>query len=211
MSDIPPESGVSRGLLQQARDGDQQACEELFAGHRDYLRRLVELRLDPRLRARVDASDIVQDAQLEAVRRLSAYLDQPQPMPFRLWLRQIACDDTLKAWRRHLGTARREMGREVRLPECSSLALAQQLLDGRPTPSQQVDRADLAKRLRVAVDRLSDADREVILLRHFEGLSNQEVGALLGIDAATASKRHGRAVLRLNKLLSDEGVTESRL
>lgn len=211
MSHIPPESEFSRRLLAQARDGDQQAREELFAGHRDYLCRLVELRLDPRLRARVDASDIVQDAQLEAVRRLGAYLDQPEPMPFRLWLRQIACDYTLKAWRRHLGTARRGIGREIRLPECSSLALAQQLLDGRPTPSEQVDRAEAAKRLRVAVDRLSEADREVILLRHFEGLSNQEVGALLGIDAATASKRHGRALLRLNRLLCDEGVTESRI
>src|SRR5262249_14971794 len=121
------------------------------------------------------------------------------------------CDRTLKARRHHLGTARRAVGREVPLPERSSLMLARRLFAGSSTPSQQLDRRDLARRLRPAVGQLPDADREVVLMRHLEGLSNSEVGCLLGIDPATASKRHGRAMLRLHRILFAGGMTESQL
>jgi RNA polymerase sigma-70 factor (ECF subfamily) len=132
-------------------------------------------------------------------------------MPFRLWLRQIAHDRTLKAWRRHLGTARRAVGREVQLPERSSLKLAQQLFAGSSTPSQSLNRRELAQRLRHALAQLPETDREVILMRHFEGLSNQEVGYSLGMDPGTVSKRHGRAMLRLHRILFASGITESEL
>jgi RNA polymerase sigma-70 factor (ECF subfamily) len=210
MSDVRPDSEETQRLLVQARTGDQRAFEQLFARHRAYLRQLVALRLDPKLQPRVDPSDVVQEAHLEALRRLSTYLEK-QPMPFRLWLRQIAHDCTLKARRHHLGTARRAAGREVPLPEESSAALAQQLLAGGSTPSQQLDRRELTRRLRQAVAQLAEADREVILMRHFEGLSNQEVACLLGIDAGTVSKRHGRAMLRLHRILFEGGLTESQL
>jgi RNA polymerase sigma-70 factor (ECF subfamily) len=210
MSDVRPDSEETERLLRQARAGEAQAFDRLFAGHRPYLRRVVELRLDPRLGPRVDASDVVQETQIEALRRLGAYLER-RPLPFRLWLRQIACDCALKARRQHLGTARRNLAREVALPEPSSLALAEQLAAGGSTPSRQLDRRELARRLREAVERLPKADREVILLRHFEGLSNQEVGCLLGEAPNTVSKRHGRALLRLHKLLFAGGLTESQL
>jgi RNA polymerase sigma-70 factor, ECF subfamily len=158
----------------------------------------------------VDSSDIVQEAQLEAVRRLQDYLQQPS-MPFRLWLRQITYDRILKMHRHHVETARRSVGREVRLPEESALGLAAQALAAGSTASQQLNRRDLAHRLRQAVAQLADPDREVLLLRHFEGLSNQEVGYLLGLDPGTVSKRHGRAMLRLHKILFDGGLTESQL
>jgi RNA polymerase sigma-70 factor (ECF subfamily) len=210
MSDAQPDSAETVRLLQQIRAGDRQAVEQLFARHRAYLHRFVELRLDPRLRRRVDASDVVQEACLEALARLDAYLERP-PMPLRLWLRQIALDRTLKARRYHLGTARRALDREVPLPEQPSLLLAGRLLAAGSTPSQHLDRHELARRLRQAVAQLPEADREVILMRHFEGLSNQEVGCLLGIDPGTASKRHGRAMLRLHHLLFERGLTESQL
>jgi RNA polymerase sigma-70 factor (ECF subfamily) len=117
----------------------------------------------------------------------------------------------LKAWRHHLGAARRAAGREVPLPQRSSLVLARQLLAGGSTPSRAIDRGDLAKRLRQAVAQLSQTDREIILMRHFEDLSNQEVGCLLGMDPGTVSKRHGRALLRLHRILFANGMTESQL
>jgi RNA polymerase sigma-70 factor (ECF subfamily) len=158
----------------------------------------------------VDPSDVVQEAQLEAARRLKGYLEGPS-MPFRLWLRQIAQDRLLNLHRRHVATARRAVGREQPLPERSSAALAEQLLASGSTPCQRLGRRELARRLRQALAQLSEGDREILLLRNFEGLSNQEVGLLLGIDAAAASQRLGRAMLRLHKVLVATGLTESEL
>jgi RNA polymerase sigma-70 factor (ECF subfamily) len=210
MHEVQPDSQETLALLRQIRAGDRQAFEQLFARHQAYLHRLVELRLHPRLRPRLDASDVVQEAHLEALNRLSAYLEHPA-LPFRLWLRQIAFDRALKARRYHLGTARRALGREVPLPAQSSVVLARQLLAGGSTPSQRLDRRELARRLRQAVGQLPEADREIVLMRHFEGLSNREVACLLGIEPAAASRRHGRALLRLHRILSDGGMTESQL
>jgi RNA polymerase sigma-70 factor (ECF subfamily) len=210
MHSVQRDSEVTHGLLQQIRAGERQAFEQLFARHQAYLYRLVELRLDPKLRSRVDPSDVVQEAYLEALNRLKVYLERPA-LPFRLWLRQIACDRVLKVRRHHLGAARRAVSREVPLPERSSLVLARKLWTGDSTPSQQLDRRELARRVRQAVTRMAKADREVVMLRHFEGLSNQEVACLLGIDPAAASKRHGRAMLRLHQILFEGGLTESQL
>jgi RNA polymerase sigma-70 factor (ECF subfamily) len=206
MSDSQPPVDETERLLRQVRAGDRGAFEELFARHRAYLQRFAEVRLGADLQARVDPSDVVQETYLEALRRLQAYLEQA-PLPFRLWLRQLAEDRALKARRHHLRTACRAAGREVPLPEGSSLQLAR-LLAGGSTPSQHLDRRELARRLRLAVAQLAAADREVVLLRDFEGLSNREVSLLLGIDPAAASQRHGRALLRLHKLLFEGGLTE---
>jgi RNA polymerase sigma-70 factor (ECF subfamily) len=210
MHEVQPDPPDTQGLLRRVRAGDRRAFELLFARHQAYLHRLVELRLDPRLRPRLDPSDVVQEAHVEALNRLDAYLASPA-LPFRLWLRQIAFDRTLKARRHHMGTARRSLGREVPLPEESSVVLARRLLAGGPAPGQELDSRELARRLRRAVAQLPEADREVVILRHFEGLSNQEVACLLGLDPATASKRHGRALLRLHRILSAGGLTESQL
>src|SRR6516225_6368822 len=209
MDEVPSDAEIEQ-LVARARAGDREAKELLFGACRGYLRRFVELRLDPQLRARVDAYDVVQEAHLEAVRRIGDYLEQ-RPVPFRLWLRQIAHDWLLKMHRHHAATARRAVGREVSLPEQSSLLLAKELLGGGSTPSQQLNRGDLARRLHEAIAQLSEADREILLLRHFEGLSNPEVGELLQLDAGAVSKRHGRAMLRLHKILFASGLTESQL
>jgi RNA polymerase sigma-70 factor (ECF subfamily) len=206
----PSNFAQTQHLLEQIRTGNRQAFDQLLAQHRPYLRKLVELRMDAKLRPRVDPSDVVQEAQLEAVRRLDAYLEQ-SPMPFRLWLRQLAYDRMLMMRRRHVKAARRAVGHEVALPEQSSLLLAQQLLSQGSTPSQKLNQEDLARRVRQAVSQLPDADREVLLMRTFEGLSFEEVGYLLRTDPAAARKRHGRALLRLHKILSEGGLTESQL
>jgi RNA polymerase sigma-70 factor (ECF subfamily) len=194
-------------LLDRVRAGDRQAFEELLVQYRPNLRRFVVLRLDLRLRARVDPSDIVQEAQLEAVRRLDAYLADPV-LPLPLWLRQLAQDRLVMAYRRHVKAACRGVRQEVPLPEKSSLVLARQLLARGSTPSQKLEREELVRRVRQAVAQLADADREILLMRSFEGLAFEEVSCLLKIDAAAARKRHGRALLRLGKLLSASGLLE---
>jgi len=208
MHETAPDPAETQRLLQEARAGDRAAIDELLAQHRPYLRQLIELRLDPRLRPRVDASDVVQEAQLEAVRRLEAYLREPS-MPFRLWLRQLAYDRLLMLRRHHVGAERRSVAREVALPDRSSLLLAGPLLAGGSTPSQRLDRQELAGRVRRAVAQLPAIDREVLLMRTFEELSYEEVAYLLGVNPAAARKRHGRALLRLHKLLAGDGLMES--
>jgi RNA polymerase sigma-70 factor (ECF subfamily) len=210
MAEVTPDSAETQRLLDQVRAGEPTALGLLLARHRPFLYQFVELRLDPRVRPRVDPSDVVQDAQLEATRRVSAYLDQPV-LPFRLWLRRLAHDQVLMLHRAHLGAARRAVQREVALPERSSLLLAQQLVAAGSTPSEKAARQELARRVSQAVGRLSEADREVLLMRTFEGLSFEEVACVLGIDPAAARKRHGRAILRLHKLLTGDGLTESQL
>ena len=207
MAEPTPDSEDTRRQLERAAAGDPAAFDELFARHRDFLRLVVQLRMDARVRARVDPSDVVQEAQLDAFRRLRDFLDR-RPMPFRLWLRNTARERLLKVQRRHLEAGRRDAGREVPLPEHSSLLLAGRLLAGGSTPSQRLDRGETARRVREAVAALPEADREVLLMRNFEGLSNQEVAYLLGLDPATASKRHGRALLRLRQALLDGGLAE---
>jgi RNA polymerase sigma-70 factor (ECF subfamily) len=202
------DSEETRRLLGAVRGGDLEALGHLLARHLPYLERFVEMRLDPRLRTRLDPSDVVQETQLEAVRRLPRLLEQPA-MPFRLWLRQLAQDRMLNLRRDHADTARRSVEREVALPEGSAVELACQLLASGSTPSQHLSRQELALRVREAMAHLTEADREVLLLRHFEGLSNPEVAALLGLSPGAVSKRYGRAVLRLHGVLFPDGMTES--
>lgn len=203
MDESASDSEETRRLLEQVCDGDRRALSGLLERHRPYLLQMVQLRLDPRVRARVDPSDVVQEAQLEAVRRLQDDRKTP-PMPFRLWLRQLASDRLLMLRRYHVGAARRSVQREVALPEESSLQLLQQLLASGSSPSQHLDRREQARRVRDAVARLPDTDRELLLMRTFEGLSFAEVAYVLRLDVASARKRYGRALLRLHKLLTND-------
>jgi RNA polymerase sigma-70 factor (ECF subfamily) len=202
------DSSETERLLQKVRAGEARARDRLFESHRSYLHRLIEVRLDPKLRPRVDPSDVVQEAQIEALRRLEEYLRQPA-LPFRLWLRQIAYDRLVTIRRHHVGAAQRAVERDVPLPDRSSLLLAQQLIAAGPSPSQQLMQREFARRVREAVSQLPDTDREVLIMRNLEGLSNLEVAQVLHIDPATASRRYGRAVLRLRDLLLQSGVMES--
>src|SRR5262245_15323909 len=171
MTSFAQDSAETRKLLEQVRAGEQGAEERLLDQHRSFLVRLVELRLDPRLRPRLDPSDVAQEAQLEAHRRLHGYLEGP-PMPFRLWLRRLAYDRLLMLYRQHLRAAQRSVARDVLLPDRSSLLLANQFLAAGSTPSEGAIRREPAERVRRALDQLPEAEREVLILRDLEGLSN---------------------------------------
>lgn len=197
----------TRALLDQARQGDRAAVDRLLEAHRAALRRMVELRLDPALSGRLDASDVVQEVMLEASRRLADYLARPA-MPFHLWLRHLARDHIIDAHRRHRQAQRRSLDREQPIvpaawADRSSIELAAQFLDRDATPASAALRQELARRLAQAVASLDDDDRDIIFMRHYEQLTNQEVAALLDLSEAAASMRYLRAVRKLKDLLSD--------
>ena len=205
MAEQSADSTQTCQFLELLREGRPGAADGLLARHRRYLRQLIALRLDPQMRARVDPSDIVQEAQMEAVRRLEGYLARPQ-LPFRLWLRQIAHDRLIMARRRHVGAAIRTTKRDV--PERSSFALAEQLLASKSGPSERLRRSELVHRVHQAIANLGESDREILLMRNFESLSNQEVAQVLDITPTAASQRCGRALLRLRKQLLADGAEE---
>jgi RNA polymerase sigma-70 factor (ECF subfamily) len=207
MDQFTPDSAETRRLLQRMRTGEAAAFDELFARHQDYLRQIVALRLDHRLRPRVDPSDVVQETQLEAIRRLPDFLTR-QPMPFRLWLRKTAQERLQMLERRHVTAQRRSVTREVTLPDRSSLELARQFIDLGSSPSRRFKQREVVQLVRQALADLTDTDREILLLRNLECLSNQEAAAVLDVEPATASQRYGRALLRLRQRLIARGVTE---
>jgi RNA polymerase sigma-70 factor (ECF subfamily) len=209
MVEVRPDSGETLYLLDRIRSGERAAFDSLFGRHQLWLRRLVQLRMDTRLKARLDPSDVVQETQLEAFRRLNTFLQQP-PMPFRLWLRKTLEERLLMAERRHLGAARRTVDREAFVSDSSSEQSGRQLAGTDPTPSQQFVRDELTLRVREAMGLLPEQDREILLMRTYEQLSYTEVAYILEIDAATARKRHGRALLRLHRVLVDRGLTDSQ-
>jgi RNA polymerase sigma-70 factor (ECF subfamily) len=192
-------------LLERVRAGDRPALDELIARHRKLLRAFVALRLDANLRGRFDASDVVQEAQLEVARRIDDYLER-QPMPFHLWLRKTAYENLLRLRRQNVEAECRTVNREVGLSERSSVLLARKVLGGDKTPSQHLIDRELARRVRAGLAQLPDVDQEILILRTFEGLSNQEVAQVLDLEPAATSKRYGRALLRLRKLLVTSGV-----
>ena len=193
-------------LIGLARAGDRQALSALLERHRDRLRRMVELRLDWRLQARIDASDILQDAFLEVASRLDEYLRGPE-LPLFLWLRLVVGQRLATVHRHHLGTQMRDAGREVSLyrdalPAASSAALAGQLLGRQTSPSQAAVRAERVVRLQEALNTLDPVDREVLALRHFEQLTAAETARVLGVSEEAAAKRYIRALKRLKQILA---------
>lgn len=193
-------------LIGLAREGDRQALSALLDRHRDRLRRMLELRLDWRLQARVDASDVLQDAFLEVAARLDEYLRNPE-LPLFLWLRLVVGQRLATLHRQHLGTQMRDAGREVSLfrgalPAASSAALAAQLLGKRTSPSQAAVRAERVLRLQEALNTLDSVDREALAMRHFEQLTAVETARELGISEAAAAKRYIRALKRLKQILA---------
>ena len=131
-----------------------------------------------------------------------------RPMPFRLWMRKKAYERLLNLRRDHLLREKRSVRREVPLPDRSSLLLARPLLANQPTPSQEAEVRELAERIARAVAQLGDADREILLLRHAEDLPFEEIAFLLDLTSAAARKRFGRALIRLQNLLREEGLLE---
>lgn len=209
MHEPDPDSGETLRLLERIRAGSP-AFDALFERHRGLLRQAVALRFDPVLRARVDPSDVVQEAHMEAFRRLPDYLAR-QPMPFRLWLWKMAQERLIMARRKHVIASCRAVGHELPLPSRSSVTLAQHVLASGGSPSQPVIQEELADRVRQAISELPDNDREILLMRTYEGLSHDEIACVLEIETAAARQRYGRALMRLEKLLTRDGLSESQL
>jgi RNA polymerase sigma-70 factor (ECF subfamily) len=196
----------SEERFRQAQAGDPQAQAELFAHYRERLRRMVRLRLDRRLSGRLDPSDVLQEAYLDFARRFAEYARDPS-VPFYLWLRALTGQKLIDLHRQHLGAKMRDAGMEVSLyrgalPQASSVSLANQLLGRLTSPSRAAIRAETQIRVQEALNNMDAMDREVLTLRHFEMLSNDETARVLGISKKAASKRFIRALERLQEILT---------
>ncbi len=200
------DSQTTNALFVEAARGNQQAASALFARHHHQLLRIIRLRMDRRLNGRVDPEDILQDTYLDASQRLLDHADQP-PASFFLWLRFLAAQKLIDAQRHHLGVDKRNAELELSIycgpmPEATSASLAAQLLGRLTSPSQAAIRAEAQLKVQEVLNQMDRLDREVLVLRHFEHLSNNETAELLGISKAAASKRYVSALRRLKEILS---------
>ena len=205
MSD--PAGNDDQELLRRALEGDEPALAALFDGSRDRLRKMIRLRLDRRLSGRVDASDVLQDAYLDVRRRFAEYARDPSAMPFHLWLRLVTGQRLTDVHRHHLGSQMRDAGQEVSLhrgpfPRADSISLAAQLLGKMTGASQAAIRVEHKLIVQEALNGMDPIDREVLALRHFEHLSNDETAQVLGLSKSAASNRYVRALKRLKEILS---------
>jgi RNA polymerase sigma-70 factor, ECF subfamily len=194
-------------LLRRALAGDESALAALFDGNRERLRRMIRLRLDRRLSGRVDPSDVLQEAYLDVRKRIADYARDPAAMPFHLWLRLVAGQRLTDIHRHHLGAQMRDAGCEVSLhrgpfPQASSVSLAAQLLGKLTSASQAAIRVEHKLIVQEALNSMDPIDREVLALRHFEHLSNDETAQVLALSKSAASNRYIRALKRLKDILS---------
>ena len=208
MTDRDNDAAVTHGLMDRVRAGDREALNRLLTEHEPHLRRIVDMRLGRQLRRRTSVSDVVQAAQIDVVQQIGRYFDG-EPIPFQLWLRRIAQGRVRAIWREHMQAAKRDVRREVPLPDHSSVQLVKRLAARGSSPSQHVSKQEMATRVRQALAELAETDCEVLLMRDFEGLPYEEIAYVLGTTAATARKRRGRALIRLGTILRDGGLTET--
>lgn len=195
----------TKQLVTRAVTGDAHARDRLFSRHRDRLRRMIAIRMDRRLLPRVDPSDVVQDALVEATRQLNDYLHQPE-LPFYPWLRHIAWQRLMQLHRRHVGSQKRSVDREwhpQQLPDESACELARRLVSREASPSKQLIQREMVQRVKRAMETLKPEDRDILVMRHLEQLSVEETAAALGIKSNAAKSRHFRALQRLRSKLTE--------
>jgi RNA polymerase sigma-70 factor (ECF subfamily) len=195
-------------LVDTARRGDEQALAVLFERYRARLTKLILVRMDARVQARIDVSDVLQDAFVEAARKLPEYGKEAK-IPFFLWLRMIAGERLIQLHRMHLGAAKRDAQRQVSLhgglmPEASSMFLASQLAGQFTSADRNLIRAEIQQKLQDALDRMDPGDREVIAMRHFEELTTDEIAIVLQLTRSGVLKRYTRAIRRLRAAIRDD-------
>jgi RNA polymerase sigma-70 factor (ECF subfamily) len=199
-----PRDAHTEELIEHASRGDLSARQQLLGRYRDRLCRMVALRLDRRLAARLDPSDVVQEAILDAAQQLSDYLRE-RPLPFYPWLRRIAWEHLVKLHQRHLAARKRSATREepqaLALPDDSALELAQRLVAPGSSPSHHLLGEELRGRVRAALAQLPEEDRQVLVLRYLEQLSVRDIAAVVGISEGAVKMRRTRALERLCGLL----------
>lgn len=194
-------------LIASATNGDLASTGVLFERHREKIKRMITLRMDRRLSTRIDASDVVQETWLDCERRFVEFISN-QTMPFFAWLRLLAAQRLVDLHRVHLGAQMRSVRNEVHLyagtvPSASSISLAEHLVGNLTSASHAAQRGEIQIRIQEALNSMEPIDREVLALRHFEMLTNEETAAVLGLKKAAASNRYVRALKRL-KLILDE-------
>ncbi|MGE4004163.1 MAG: sigma-70 family RNA polymerase sigma factor [Planctomycetaceae bacterium] len=197
MTSEPPQTQQWLIRLQQ---GETTALVDLFEFYRPRLRDMVCLRIGRQLAARLDPSDVLQEAYVDACRRVGGYVQDPKVSAY-IWLWGLTRERLMKLQREHLGTQRRTALRELQLPDRSSLLLARRFLTDALSPSRQYRKQELCQQVQRAIDHLADEDRDIILMRHFEGMSNAQVAEALELSVSGARMRHGRALLRLKEQL----------
>jgi RNA polymerase sigma-70 factor (ECF subfamily) len=200
MTDEPP---VTRPLLDRLRQGDRDALGDLFAYYRPRLRQMLRLRIDARLAARLDPSDVLQEAYLDAARQVDNYVREPKVTAY-IWLRGLARERLANLEQQHLGARRRAVSRDLSLPGQSSLLLAKHLLAPGTGSGEAFLKHGVRQQVQRALARISAEDREVLLMRHFEGMTNGEVAQALSLTDSTATMRYGRALFRLKEVLVAE-------
>jgi RNA polymerase sigma-70 factor (ECF subfamily) len=196
----------SEGLERRLEVDDGRALADLFWSHRERLKRLVEFRLDRRLRGRVDPSDVLQEVYIDASQRIRRFGVKPGMAVF-VWLRYLTMQRLIDTHRLHLNAKKRDVRQEFSihcggLVDATSASLAEHLVGHLTSPSRLAARAELLERVEHALQGLNAIDREVLALRHFEELTNNEVAEVLGITKAAASNRYMRALARLRELLA---------
>ncbi len=197
-------------VLERLRSNGEQVLAEVFAVNRERFWHMVTFRMDPRIAARVDADDVLQEAFVAASKRLQHYLRAENYTLF-IWLRMIVAQTLVDVHRRHLATEKRSVGREVSIrgnhyPQTTSVSLAAQLVACQTSVSKAVQRNEIGLSLAAAIEQMSPLDQEAIALRHFEGLSNVEAAQVLGVSVTAASNRYVRALSRLKEILEELGL-----
>ncbi|MBL8748289.1 MAG: sigma-70 family RNA polymerase sigma factor [Planctomycetes bacterium] len=186
-------------LEQRLRGGDDSVMAALLERLRERLLRMVQFRLDPRLVGRIDAEDVLQESYIEAGKRLQAFRDDDKP--FLVWIRMMTQQTMIDLHRKHLGAKMRSAGREISAPRSGTLSGF--FVGHYTSPSNAVMREELRQRVEEALESMDEIDREVLLLRHFEELSNKDAAAVLGIQENAASNRYVRALVRLKGILGN--------
>ena len=197
------DSDDTTALLDRVAAGDVVALGHLLNLHRPYLKRVIDMRMDPALRARVDASDVVQETQVEIAKDIEKFIQQ-RPTSFRIWIRRKGLDHLADQRRRHIRTMKRSVLVEQNISDVSSIAIARKLFS--KSPSKILGQIELREQVYRLIDQLSDIYREVLVLRHAEELTNAEVADLLEIDPNTARQRYGRAIHKLYRLFAENGI-----
>ena len=198
-----PESGSEvDSLLRAAKTGDQSAAQRLLDYHRSRLEKMITMRMDRRIRARFDASDVLQETMMTANARLPAYLAEPT-IPFYPWLRNLALQQLIQMHRHHVDRQKRTVMRESfehpELSDESVLQLVDRLVGSVTGPQERLVRKEVKQRTLQVLTSLKPRDREIIELRYLEELNNDEIAAVLGISVAAVHARHFRAIQRLGQ------------
>ena len=212
-SELPPgDLDDTDQLLRNAATGDTAAIETLLERHRKRLRRMIALRLDDRLAARVDASDVVQEALADAARKLADYA-RDRPLPFYPWLHRLAAERLAAVHRRHRRSKARSVAREeadaFAWPDSSAQLMVNSLAANDTTPSHAMLREERRRHVHAVLQELAPIDREILMMHYLEELSFPEIGAILDIGEGAAKMRHLRALRRIRVLMAADGPEAS--